>query len=152
MMNIIEKLIAKNLTIGAVESFTGGGFSNHLTNISHASQVFKGGIVAYDPSIKNQVVGVDQKIIDTVGTISKECALELAKQGKERLKADIVVSFTGNAGPTASEDKPVGLVYIAFSYPSTTKVYELHLEGTRKQIKKQAIAFACQEIENYLGI
>ena len=151
-MNIVQKLIKKNVTLGAVESFTGGGFSNCITNISHASYVFLGSIISYDPKIKESVVGVSKEIIKKHRTVSKECALEMARGGKKVLGADIIISFTGNAGPTPSEDKPVGLVYIGFLTKDLEKVYELHLEGTRKQIKKQAIEFAIQKIENYLGI
>ena len=151
-MNIVKKLIEKGLTLGAVESFTGGGFSNYITNIPHASYVFYGSIVSYDPKIKENVVGVSKETIDRYGTVSKECAEEMAKGGKKLLGSDITLSFTGNAGPSASEGKEIGLVYIGMLTKEGLDVDELHLKGTRLQIKKQAIAYAVKKIENYLGI
>jgi PncC family amidohydrolase len=151
-MNIVRKLIKKRLTLGAVESFTGGGFSNHITNIPHASYVFYGSIVSYDPEIKENVVGVSKETIERYGTVSKECAEEMARGGQKLLGSDITISFTGNAGPSASEGKEVGLVYIGMLTKENLDVFELHLKGTRLQIKKQAIAYAVKKIENYLGI
>ena len=76
----------------------------------------------------------------------------MAKGGKKLLGSDITLSFTGNAGPSASEGKEIGLVYIGMLTKEGLDVDELHLKGTRLQIKKQAIAYAVKKIENYLGI
>lgn len=145
-MNIVQLLIKNKLTISAAESFTGGGFSNYITNISHASKTFMGSIVSYDASIKENILGVKKETIDKYGTVSKECALEMVRNTKSKFKTDIAVSFTGNAGPTASEGKEVGLVYIGYINKDKEEVKELHLKGTRKQIKKQAIEYAINRI------
>jgi len=145
-MNFVEILIEKNLTISSAESFTGGGFSNFVTNMSHSSKVFLGGIVSYSPQVKKHILGVNKEIIDKYGTISKECCKEMVCKCKELFNSDIAVSFTGNAGPTASEEKPVGLIYIGINYKDNILINEYRLEGDRESIKKQAIEIAINKI------
>lgn len=120
-------------TLGSVESFTGGMFAAEITATPGASKYFKGSVVAYSNEIKEKL-GVDT----SNGVVNKEVAIEMALKGKEYLGVDVCVAFTGNAGPTAMEDKPVGLVYIAIN----EQVHELNLEGDRDSIRRQAIEFA----------
>lgn len=144
-MNIVELLKEKGLTISSAESFTGGGFSNYITDISGSSSIFLGSIVCYSNESKINIVKVNKNTIDNYGAISIQTALEMCENTRILLNSDIAVSFTGNAGPNASENKPVGLVYIGISYKKTT-IYELQLEGSRENIKSQAIDFAIQKI------
>lgn len=145
-MNIVEYLNSKKLTISSAESFTGGLFANTLTNISHASHCFMGGIVSYDPRIKEEILGVNKETINKFGTISRECCEEMAKNCLNKFKTDLAVSFTGNAGPTASEDKTVGLCYVGIASKDRCIINELHLEGTREEIKEQAVKIVIELI------
>ena len=69
------------------------------------SSVFKGGVICYHNDVKQHVLHVPEEVLFTDGAVSKECARYLAENVKELLEADIGISFTGVAGPDASEHK-----------------------------------------------
>ena len=100
---LIDLLIKKGLTIGAVESFTGGLFAKTLTDIAGASKAFKGGIVAYSKEAKIDVVGVPEAYVNEHGMVSAEVCSQLAIKGQKLLNVDVCVAFTGNAGPSTCE-------------------------------------------------
>ena len=139
MKELANLLKEKNISISSVESFTVGGFANEIGSIPGISQVYKGSLVSYQTCIKRDVLNIDQFLIDQKGVVSYEVAYLMAKNGREMFDSDLCISFTGNAGPTAMEGKPVGLVYIGINYKNEIYVYELLLEGSRQQIKEQAI-------------
>ena len=124
-------------TIGSIESFTGGLFASTIVSKSGCSSFYKGGIIAYSNKIKQKF-----NIDTSKGVINKEVAMEMSLKGKEFLNVDICVSFTGNAGPSVIENKPIGLVYIAIN----EKVYELYLKGSRNKIQKDAVEFALKKL------
>ncbi len=101
MQKLVSYLKDKNLTIGSVESMTGGLFAARITSVPGASKVFKGSIVSYSPLIKENVVGVNKETIAKYGVVSKQVAYEMAEKGRKVLDVDICVSITGNAGPTS---------------------------------------------------
>ena len=104
----INKLFReKGRTLGSVESFTGGLFAKEITSVSGASHFFKGALVTYATEEKNRLLGISYKDIDEFGVVSKEVAAQMASNGKKLLNVDYCVSFTGNAGPSAMEGKPV---------------------------------------------
>ena len=136
----------KGLTLGSVESFTGGLFANTITSISGASKFYKGGFITYATEEKVNLLLIPQNLIDQHGVVSKEIAYYMANNGRHLLKVDYCVSFTGNAGPEAMEGKPVGEVHIGIVSASSGQVYSLQLEGTRKEIQEQAVEFAIERI------
>jgi nicotinamide-nucleotide amidase len=146
----VDKLVSllkeKNLTLSCAESLTGGLFASSVTNISGASNVFKGGVVSYTNEIKENVLTVEKNVLDNDGAISNTCCMQMANNVKSIFNTDIGVSFTGNAGPKASENKPVGLVYIGISYLNKCDVYELNFNGDRISIKNQCISYAINKI------
>ncbi|MEO1022707.1 MAG: competence/damage-inducible protein A [Bacteroidota bacterium] len=104
-----------NLTIATAESCTGGLVGDHLTNTAGSSAYVQGGIISYSNSVKVSQLGVTQHDLDSVGAVSKEVALHMAKGVAERLGADIGISTTGIAGPGGgTEQKPVGTVWMGF--------------------------------------
>ncbi len=108
-------LIDKGLKITTAESCTGGLISSTITDISGSSEYMLGGIVSYDNSVKTGQLGVLQSDLDSVGAVSKEVALQMARGVAEKLGSDIGISATGVAGPTGGTDeKPVGTVWIGF--------------------------------------
>lgn len=108
-----EQLKSQNLTIATAESCTGGLIAARITDIAGSSKYMLGGIVSYGNSVKVNQLGVKQKDLDSVGAVSKEVALQMAKGAAERLGSDIAISTTGIAGPDGgSEEKPVGTVWI----------------------------------------
>lgn len=129
----------KKKTIGAVESFTGGLFATTIINEPGASSYFKGSLVAYHNEIK-ELIGVDT----TNGVVSANVAREMALKGKEFLNVDYCFAFTGNAGPTGSEDKPVGLFYLAIN----DQVFEFFFpQLSRNEIRQKAVNIALKKLK-----
>ena len=136
---VCQYLIDNEITISSVESLTGGLFASTITEVSGISKVYKGTLVTYTNEIKEQVLGVKKETLDTYGAVSKECVKEMLQQGSNIFVSDIVVAFSGNAGPLASEGKPVGLVYIGYMINGEIHVHEHNFSGTRDEIRKQCI-------------
>lgn len=139
--DLFELLKEKHLTLSSMESLTGGLFANSFTSVPGASEVFLGGAVTYCNRVK-ELFGVKSGTIDRYGAISKQCADEMALRASLFFQSDCSVSFTGNAGPSAEEDKPVGLVYISIKVKNTLYSYELNLTGDREDIRRQCVDFA----------
>ena len=110
-----ELLKEKSLRISVAESCTGGLIANTFTDVAGSSDYFDGGIVSYADHVKVNQLGVLQKHLDTVGAVSKEVALQMAKGVAEKLNTEIGISTTGIAGPGGgTEEKPVGTVWMGF--------------------------------------
>ena len=136
---LLEKFAEAGRTLGSVESFTGGLFAREVTRIPGASRVFKGALVTYATEEKNRILGISNSLIERVGVVSQEVAGEMAGHGKALLNVDYCISFTGNAGPSAMEGKPVGEVYIAVAAYEMVQVFKYQLSGTREEIQNKAI-------------
>jgi nicotinamide-nucleotide amidase len=111
-----DLLQARNQTLGAMESMTGGLLSSAITDAPNSSKHFIGGLVTYSPDMKVQM-GVPREILDQYGAVSEEAARAMAHAVRERLGTDFGVAITGTAGPETQEGKPVGAVYIAVEGP-----------------------------------
>lgn len=110
---VAKKLMASNISISSAESCTGGLFSNTLTRIPGISSVFDRSLVTYSNRAKIESLGVSPFTLDKYGAVSKETAIEMAEGLKKVTKSRLNISVTGIAGPDgATEDKPLGLVYI----------------------------------------
>jgi nicotinamide-nucleotide amidase len=109
-------LLARQQTLGVMESLTGGLLASMITDVPGSSRYFVGGVVAYSNEIKEQM-GVPRDILERYGAISEETARAMAHAARERLGADIGLGITGVAGPDMQEDKPVGTVYMAIEGP-----------------------------------
>lgn len=147
----INKLFReKGRTLGSVESFTGGLFAKEITSVSGASHFFKGAFVTYATEEKNRLLGISYKDIDEFGVVSKEVAAQMASNGKKLLNVDYCVSFTGNAGPSAMEGKPVGEIHIGVAFLDTAQVHSFNLEGSREEIQNKAIGIAFKLLESLI--
>ena len=138
MERLVKTLIDKKMTIASCESLTGGLFASEFTKISGASNVFIGAYVTYQ-DVAKEILLDEKKILENVGAVSKEMAKNMALKVKEKLKSDIAVSFTGNAGPLPSENKPVGLVYSCIIIEDKIYEFEDHYQGTRDEIRNLCI-------------
>ena len=143
---IKDFFIDNNLTLGSAESFTGGLFAETITSISGASNFYKGSFVTYATEEKNKLLQIPFEIINQFGVVSKEIAYYMANNGRHLLGVDVCVSFTGNAGPEAMENKPVGEVHIGIVTAEKAEIYSLNLEGSREEIRKQAVEFALKKL------
>ena len=128
----------KKATFGTAESCTGGLISAFVTDVAGASAVFFGGIVSYDNSIKEGLLGVRAKTLAEKGAVSPETASEMSQGARRALGVDLAVAVTGIAGPGGGTDKkPVGLVYISVTSPAGTLVTENHFSGDREAVRLQ---------------
>ena len=147
MIELVQLLKEKSLTIGSVESMTGGLFASSITSVPGASKVYKGSVVSYSPLVKENVIGVKEETIEKYGVVSKEVAYEMAKEGREVLDVDICVSVTGNAGPTTEPGQAgVGEVYIGVSNKKNTQVIKKNFSGDREQIREQTLLAMQEEV------
>ena len=135
---LIKMLLDKKATVATAESCTGGMVAARLTSVSGASGAFKYGAVTYCNEAKNIMLGVSTETLGEHGAISAETAKEMAEGIRKVMNADIGVSVTGNAGPGAAEEKPVGLVYIGVSSENYSAVLKNHFEGDRVSVREQA--------------
>lgn len=114
---VADRLMERGLTLSSAESCTGGMFASTMTDIPGISQCFDRGLVTYSNQAKMEELGVSAGTLEKFGAVSEETALEMVEGLKRVSGSDVCISVTGIAGPGGgSEEKPVGLVYIGFSY------------------------------------
>lgn len=152
----IEEKVAQLLkdrrkTIAAAESFTGGGFTEKLVSMKGASQVCRGSVVSYAPFVKENILRVSSDTIATFGTVSEQCATEMAKNVSELTESDIGISFTGEAGPESAEDKPVGTVYIGIAAKGAEPtVHKFEFSGGRNVIRSRSVKKGFELLYHFL--
>jgi len=135
---VSAELKKQKLTVATAESCTGGLIAHSLTNIPGSSEYFERGVVSYSNKAKIDLLDVSEKLIKEHGAVSEQVAKAMAEAVREKSKADIGVSTTGIAGPSGgTEEKPVGLVYIAVSTSKDTKVKRFQFTGNRLQNKER---------------
>ncbi len=135
----VGKLIKNKKTISTAESCTGGLLAGEITSVSGSSEIFGYGYITYANEAKQDLVGVNPETLKKHGAVSSEVAMEMAKGARERSGSHIGVSATGVAGPSCSEAKPVGLVYIALSTEEKTVYKKLNLIGDRGRIRRLTV-------------
>ena len=126
----------RNATICVAESCTGGLMAERITSVSGSSRYFLGGAVVYSNHLKTLLADVPPLMIEEHGAVSRQVAVALAENFREICNSSIGVGITGVAGPTGgTEDKPVGLVYIAVADELGTDVVERRFPGDRQRIR-----------------
>ncbi|MDH3295367.1 MAG: nicotinamide-nucleotide amidohydrolase family protein, partial [Acidimicrobiia bacterium] len=135
---VVRELVSRGLTLAVAESITGGYLAGRICAVAGVSEVFRGGIVAYHPEIKLELLGVPAGPV-----VSEEAAMAMADGVRRRLGADIGLSTTGVAGPEESEGRPVGTVCIAVSGLDEAGIGSdvattLQLPGDRERIRQFA--------------
>jgi PncC family amidohydrolase len=137
---LVEILKDKKITIGSVESMTGGMFASAITDIEGASGVFKGGLITYNSEEKITLAHVDSKTIDEFGVISWEVASQMAYNGRNLLNVDYCLSVTGNAGPTIEKgSQEIGQIFIAIANKEFIWGFPLNLDGSREKIRRMTV-------------
>jgi nicotinamide-nucleotide amidase len=140
------------LTLGVVESATGGLISHLITNVPGSSDYFKGSVTAYSNEIKNKLIGVSADTLKKYGAVSPQVAEEMASGGRNVLAVDICLSDTGIAGPGgAAPGKPVGLFYIGLASKDGVSSRRLDLRDDRTQNKLDAARAALAWLKEYLA-
>lgn len=155
-----EMLLTKGLTVSSAESCTGGTIASMLAQIAGSSAYFKGTVVSYAVSVKEQVLGVK---IGPEGVVSEDTARQMALGVARVCDTDCAVSTTGIAGPGGAEPgKPVGTVCMAVCYRSpsaengesrtqeSVKTRTYHFEGDREAVILQSADAALMFLKEIL--
>lgn len=150
---VVHLLSERELRVAVAESCTGGLVGAALTEISGASEVFAGGVIAYADALKHDVLGVNEAALAEHGAVSAEVARAMARGVVARVGGDLGVSITGIAGPGGGTPaKPVGTVYvgIASAHRPDTPVMHLKLRGSRAAIRDRTVKCALQMLRLYV--
>ena len=150
--NIIKKLTVREETITFAESCTGGRIAAAFTAISGASNVLNGSCVTYSNEIKHQWLGVENKVLEQYGAVSKECVSQMLDGIMKMADADYAIAVSGIAGPTGGTPlKPVGTVYIGIKGPETKEIYHTVFDGDREAVQEQSVHFAIKKMAELLN-
>jgi nicotinamide-nucleotide amidase len=146
-----QQLLAKNATVGTVESCTAGLLAQHIARISGASAYYQGALLTYSNALKVKIAQVDPSILEQHGAVSEAVALEMAANGRRLLGVDYCLSTTGVAGPTGgSAEKPVGLVWIGLSGPNGTIARQFQFGDNRERNLEMTTLSAMNWLRHYL--
>ncbi len=143
---LVARLQADGLHVAVAESCTGGLLQAAIVGIPGASKVFIGGIVAYADTLKHSLLGVDDALLQSAGSVSASVAEAMAHGARDATGADLAIAVTGLAGPEGGSDaKPVGTVWVAVLGPNhVMNAHRLNLEGDRNAIREQTVAAAIE--------
>ena len=144
--NVIKKLDSLKMTLGTVESCTGGLVSQYITKHPGSSKVFINGYITYSNTSKINLLNIDKKVLDKYGAVSKQVVLQMVKNLLIITKVDVGIAVSGIAGPSGgSKNKPVGLVHHAISIKGKTFHQKIIFDGNRSDIRIKA-AKKCFEL------
>ena len=138
-MTLVRLLKKHELTVATAESCTGGLVASRIVNVSGASDVFKEGFVTYSNKAKRKHLDVSKGTLKKYGAVSSQTAREMAIGGAFATDSDVCVSVTGIAGPDGgTEEKPVGLVYMACCFKDKVTVEKYQFKGNRDKVREHA--------------
>jgi nicotinamide-nucleotide amidase len=133
------ELVRQRKTLATAESCTGGLVAKLITDIAGASDYFTHGWITYSDKAKVEQLGISQELIDKYGAVSEPVAAAMAMGAKQKAGTDFAIAITGIAGPGGgTEQKPIGLVFIAVSSDNTCQAKKLLLSGSREMIRTRA--------------
>lgn len=138
-----ELLGLEDYTLATAESCTGGLLASTLTDVSGSSEWFRGSVVAYSNEVKQSLLGVPEQALVEHGAVSEAVVKAMAEGVKQTVGADVSVAISGIAGPTGgTPDKPVGTVWMAWSWPYGVKATIYQFDGGRDAVKAQSVMAA----------
>jgi nicotinamide-nucleotide amidase len=142
--SVIGKLlIAKELTIGTVESCTAGALAKSIVSVAGSSAYFEGSILTYSNALKKKLVHVSTENLDNFGAVSQEVVEQMAINGREILGVDLCISTSGVAGPDGgSDEKPVGTIWIAIASNENVFSKQFYFGNSRERNIEMAVLTA----------
>lgn len=148
---VIKLLEEKNYTITTAESCTGGLLAGRLVNVPGVSEQLKEGFITYSNEAKTKYLGVNEDTLATYGAVSEQTVKEMVLGAAKAADSDTAIAITGIAGPEGgTQEKPVGLVYIACLVKNQVTVKELRLKGNRLKIRDQSVIAALDLLRRQL--
>jgi nicotinamide-nucleotide amidase len=150
MEDVVVKLLADNkLSLALAESCTGGLLAGRVVNVAGASSVLGEGFITYSNEAKQKYLGVEAETLKNYGAVSEETAIEMAKGAAIAAGSSASLAVTGIAGPEGgTQEKPVGLVYVACYLRGKITVQELRLKGNRQKIRNYTVIYALNLLRN----
>jgi nicotinamide-nucleotide amidase len=146
-----DLLVERGLTLALAESCTGGMLGARLTEAPGASRFLDRAYVTYANAAKADMLGLDPALLERAGAVSEEVAAAMAAAARARAGADVAVAITGIAGPDGgTQDKPVGLVFIATCGAAGTRVRRFFFPGERPRVRLQATQAALEMVRRGL--
>lgn len=140
---VVEMLREEGKSLAVAESCTGGLLGGRFTSVPGSSDVFIGGFITYRNQMKVRMLGVPEDLLQSHGAVSEECALAMAEGARRTAASDLALSITGIAGPDGgTEEKPVGLVYIAVVDASGARAFRNQFLGGREDVRRRSTQFA----------
>ncbi|MCR1163355.1 nicotinamide-nucleotide amidohydrolase family protein [Paenarthrobacter sp. UW852] len=134
----VAAAIERHLTVATAESLTAGLLAATLANTPGASGMLQGGVVAYQNSVKADVLGVPAHLLAAVGSVDGGVAEAMADGARRACGSDVGISTTGVAGPEPHDGKAVGTVFIGVATPTSVSAFEYRFSGDRQAIREQA--------------
>jgi PncC family amidohydrolase len=148
---VLDLCRERDLTLATAESCTGGLVAARLTDVAGASDIFRGGIVAYADDVKLGELSVPPDVLAAYGAVSAETAEAMAAGARSRLGADVAVAVTGIAGPGGgSAEKPVGLVFMHAAGPDGDERLRFEFPGERDWIRSRSTVAALHLVRRLL--
>jgi len=139
---IQKVLLARGEMLATAESCTGGLIASEIVNVAGSSAVFAGGIVAYQNSVKHELLGVPAEILEKHGAVSKETVEAMAKGAREKFHADWAVATSGIAGPGGAEPgKPVGTVWMSVNSCLQNEAFCKIFAENRQEIREKSVYY-----------
>ncbi len=146
---IVESFTQRGLKLATAESCTGGGIASSITSIPGSSSIFDCGIVAYHNTVKQNLLGVDPKVLEQYGAVSEQTVIQMAEGVKKLAYADYAIASSGIAGPGGgTPEKPVGTVWIAVSGKNKTISRLFNFKNSREINIERSIAQALAMLWN----
>lgn len=145
--NVGALLRESGLTVATMESCTGGLLASRITDAPGSSAYFKGGLVTYSNDAKIQY-GVDARLIEQHGAVSREVAAAMAQSARLAFNADVGISVTGVAGPDEQEGKAVGTVHICVDHAAESLGSFARFRSSRADIKLRATTAALLQVRD----
>ena len=144
---VVREFSEAGMTVTTAESCTGGLIGGAITSVSGSSTVYGRGFITYSNEAKKQLLGVDPATLADLGAVSAECASQMATGALEAANANAAVAVTGIAGPDGgTEEKPVGLVYIAVAtsedegaFVESFEFGDIGRDAVRRETVKEAL-------------
>ncbi|HKK10506.1 MAG TPA: competence/damage-inducible protein A [Bacteroidales bacterium] len=133
----------KRLTVSTAESCTGGAIATRITSVPGCSEYFKGAVVAYDNHVKESVLDVADKDLQSQGAVSQLVVEKMASGARQLLKTDFAIATSGIAGPDGgTEDKPVGTVWIAVASGKEVRSKKFRFGNNRERNIERSVLSA----------
>ena len=147
---VIAQLMQHQLTLGSVESVTGGAFASQCVQIPGASSWFKGSLVTYQMTAKHEWLDMPLSLPSKHGLVSETATALMLKNGLRKLGVDILVVSTGSAGPTAEMHSSVGDVYLGVANQTKSLIRSYFFTGNREAIRDQSVGAMIALLNEFL--